>query len=146
VLRRFLEVGVELTETDEELRPLRVIGSPVSEIRLCFDLMPRETVDDWQAIAARVAGVPHALDGLRESLDEGIRRGVVAARRQAVACAQQADSWGGVTDDTTPYFIGLAEEHRAADLGHDGIANALDESARHATAAYASFGRYLVAE
>jgi uncharacterized protein (DUF885 family) len=146
VLRRYLEVGVELTETDEELRPLRVIGSPVSEIRLCFDLMPRETTDDWQAIAARVAAVPHALDGLRESLDQGVQRGVVAARRQAVACAQQADSWGGVTGDTTPYFVGLAEAHRAADLGDDGLATAIDDSAQRATAAYASFGRYLVEE
>jgi len=146
VLRRYLEVGVELMETDEDLRPLRVIGSPVSEVRLCFDLMPRETRDDWATVAARVAGVPHALDGLREALDAGVQRGIVAARRQAVACAQQADTWGGVDAETAPYFLTLVHAHDAAGIGDDGLRSRLEESARRATEAYASLGRYLVEE
>jgi uncharacterized protein (DUF885 family) len=149
VLRRYLEVGVELTETDEDLRPLRVIGSPVSEIRLCFDLMPRETRDDWETIAARVAAVPQALDGVRESLEAGVRRGVVAARRQAVACAQQADAWGGVggaNGAERPYFLGLVDEHAATDLHDEALGASLEHSAQRATEAYASFGRYLVDE
>jgi uncharacterized protein (DUF885 family) len=145
-LRRYLDVAIELMETSEDLRALRVIGSPVSEIRLCFDLMPRATPDDWATVAARVAAVPQALDGLRQSLDEGVREGVVAARRQAVACAQQADTWGGVGTDATPFFRGLVEEHDAAGMRDDGLRGSLDAAATRATAAYASFGRYLVAE
>jgi uncharacterized protein (DUF885 family) len=145
-LRRYLEVGIELTETDEELRPLRVIGSPVSEIRLCFDLMPRETADDWSTIAARVAGVPHALDGLREALDAGVQRGVVAAQRQATACARQADTWGGVDGDGTPFFLGLVDELDEAGINDGSLRPELENAARRATAAYAAFGRYLVDE
>ena len=146
VLRRYLDVGIELMETSEDLRALRVIGSPVSEIRLCFDLMPRATPDDWATVVARVAAVPQALDTLRQSLDEGVRAGVVAARRQAVACAQQADTWGGVGTDATPFFRGLVDEHDAAAIGDDGLRSSLDAAATRATAAYASFGRYLVEE
>ena len=146
VLRRYLDVAIELMETAEDLRALRVIGSPVSEIRLCFDLMPRVTVADWATVAARVSAVPQALDSLRASLDEGVREGVVAARRQAVACAQQADTWGGVGTDATPFFRGLVDEHDAAGIGDDGLRASLDAAATRATAAYASFGRYLVDE
>jgi uncharacterized protein (DUF885 family) len=145
-LRRYLELGIELTETDEDLRPLRVIGSPVSEIRLCFDLMARDTADDWDTIAARVAGVPHALDGVRDALDTGVRAGVVAARRQAVACAQQADTWGGVKREGTPFFLGLVDEYDAAAFGDRSVRPALERAAHRATDAYASFGRYLVEE
>jgi uncharacterized protein (DUF885 family) len=146
LLRRYLEVGIELTETGEELRPLRVIGSPVSEIRLCFDLMPRDTPDDWDTVVARVAAVPQALDGLREALDAGVRAGLVAAQRQAVACAQQADTWGGVQGEGTPFFLGLVEELDARSTHNAASRAMLQRAAERATSAYASFGRYLVEE
>jgi uncharacterized protein (DUF885 family) len=146
VLSRYLEVGVDLADADEDLRPLRVIGSPVSEIRLCFDLMPRATRDDWETITARVAGVPHALDSVRAALEAGIERGVVAAQRQATACAQQADTWGGVNADGAPFFEALVAEYEAKGIGDDALHNALSRAAEHATAAYAALGRYLVSE
>jgi uncharacterized protein (DUF885 family) len=146
VLRRYLEVGIELTETDEDLRPLRVISSPVSEIRLCFDLMPRATVGDWETITARVAGVPQALDGVRAALDVGVSRGVVAAQRQATACARQADTWGGVGDDGPPFFLALVDECERAGIVDGARRAELTRAAEQATAAYAAFGRYLVSE
>jgi len=146
VLRRYLEVGIELHEAGEQLRPLRVIGSPVSAIRLSFDLMPRDTERDWEVIVARTAAVPHALDTLRDGLNEGIGRGLVAARRQAVACAQQADTWGGVGSDPSPYFRRLLDEYDHAGIGNDALRLRLEDTAGLATAAYASFGRYLVDE
>jgi uncharacterized protein (DUF885 family) len=146
VLRRYLEVGIELEEAGEELRPLRVIGSPVSAIRLCFDLMPRETEEQWETIVARAAAVPHALDTLRDGLNEGVAEGLTAARRQVVACAQQADTWGDVGDDRAPYFRSLLDEYERAGVGNDALRLRLEDAAGLATAAYASFGRYLVAE
>jgi uncharacterized protein (DUF885 family) len=146
VLRRYLEVGIELQEAGEELRPLRVIGSPVSAIRLCFDLMPRETEHDWETIVARAAAVPHSLDTLRDGLNEGISEGLVAARRQTLACARQADTWGGVGDDPSPYFRGMLDEYDRAGIGDGALRQRLEDAAGLATAAYASFGRYLVDE
>jgi uncharacterized protein (DUF885 family) len=118
----------------------------VSAIRLCFDLMARETEDDWDRLVARAAAVPHALDTLRDGLNEGIAGGLVAARRQALACAQQADTWGGVGDEPSPYFRGLLDDYDGAGIGDDALRQRLEDAAGLATAAYASFGRYLVDE
>jgi len=145
-LRRFLETDEDLTESGEGLRALRVIGSPVSEIRLCFDLMPRVTEHDWETIIARVALVPQAIGGFTTALQEGMREGLVAAPRQAQACAIQADTFAGVPDDATPFFGGLVDELAAAGVGTGALRARLDDVAARATAAYASLGRFLVEE
>ena len=74
---------------------MRIIGSPVQAIRACFDLMAYDTDDDWEIVAQRMARVPDALASLEASLREGMARGIVAARRQALACADQAATWSG---------------------------------------------------
>ena len=66
VLRQHLLATIDVAEASEDLRPLRVIGSPVSDVRICFDLLARSTLEDWETIAARAAAVPHALDTLIE--------------------------------------------------------------------------------
>jgi len=118
----------------------------VSAIRLVFDLMPRDTEEQWETIVARTAAVPHALDTLREGLNEGIREGITAAARQVVACAQQADTWGGVGDEAAPYFRNLLDELDQSGIDNDALRKRLEDAAGLATAAYASFGRYLVEE
>lgn len=145
-LRRFLETDEDLAETGEDLRALRVIGSPVSEIRLCFDLMPQETEHDWETLTARVGLVPQAISGFIETLQEGVREGLFAAPRQVTACAQQADTFAGVTGSGTPFFQGLADELGASDLGLDALHTRLATDATRASEAYASLGRYLVEE
>ena len=145
-LRRFLETDADLTESGEDVRALRVIGSPVSEIRLCFDLMPRVTEHDWETIVARVALVPQAISGFTESLQAGMRDGLFAAPRQAQACATQADTFAGIADGSTPFFAGLGDELAATTVGTEALRSRLDEVAARATAAYASLGRFLVEE
>jgi uncharacterized protein (DUF885 family) len=146
VLRNHLEAGIDISETGEDLRPLRVIGSPVSDVRICFDLMPRATPADWEAIAARAAAVPHTLDTIVASLREGMRTGFVAARRQALACARQADTWGGQDKTTKPYFLELVDELDESELGAPALRSRLEEVAHRATEAYASMARFLVDE
>jgi len=146
VLRDFLDAELDLGETGEDFRALRVIGSPVSVIRMVFDLMPRETRDDWATITARVAAVPGALDGFEASLRNGIELGLVAAQRQAQACARQADTWGGVSGGTRPFFLTLVDELDRSGVDDDALRRRLDDVATRATAAYASLGRYLVSE
>jgi len=146
VLRDFLDAELDLGETGEDFRALRVIGSPVSGIRMVFDLMPRETRDDWATITARVAAVPGALDGFEASLRNGIELGLVAAQRQAQACARQADTWGGVSGGTRPFFLTLVDELDRSGVDDDALRRRLDDVATRATAAYASLGRYLVSE
>jgi uncharacterized protein (DUF885 family) len=146
VMRERLELGLVEYDAGERLRDLRVLGSPVQTVRMAFDLMPRETADDWQTVAERMALVPQGLSSIEASLAEGAAQGIVAARRQAVACTKQADTWGGLDPDTPPFFVTLVQEYEASGLGDGAFRDRLERLATRATEAYASLGRFLVEE
>ena len=57
-----------------------------------------------------------------------------------MACAQQADTWGGLDASTRPFFQALVDEYDAADLGDDALGTRLRELATRAgvSAAYLS--------
>ena len=84
-----LDGELGLIETGERERQVSILAAPPSSIRTVFDLMPRADDDDWARIAARLTKVPDALAGYRATLEEGIASGRVAARRSAVAAAEQ---------------------------------------------------------
>lgn len=148
VLRERLELAIEEREAGERLRDLRVLGSNVQSVRMAFDLMPRGTLADWEVVAERMALVPQGLSSIQDGLREGVARGVVAARRQALGCIAQCDVWGGVTsDDARPFFLTLVDELDASGLGAPAPLRArLQELATRATGAYAAMGRYLAEE
>ena len=110
VMSERLQLAVALREAEEELRALRIIGSPVQEIRSCFDLMSYDSEHDWEVAARRMARVPESIAGFETSLRTGMNRGIVAAHRQAIGCAQQAATWGGESDGT-PFFVALVAKH-----------------------------------
>ena len=145
-LERHLDTALDLADADEHVRPLRVIDSPVTGIVMCFDMMARATADDWAQIATRVGAVPAALDGLVEALREGMRQHVLAAGRQAVACARQAETFAGSSPGTVPYFAALVDEIDASDVDHPALRSDLEQAAGRATDAYGAFGRFLVDE
>jgi uncharacterized protein (DUF885 family) len=146
VLRHHVEALIDLTETGEDFRPLRIISSPVSDIRSCFDLMPRATEEEWEIVVARAAAVPHALDTVIATLREGMSRGLVAAKRQALACARQSDTWAGQGNGAKSFFLGLVDEFDAASISNPALRDRLDEVGRRAAEAYAAMGRFLVDE
>ncbi|WP_369070209.1 DUF885 domain-containing protein [Kineococcus terrestris] len=86
-----LSLEVALHEAGETLGDLNVIASPVQDLRMVFDLLPTGTAGDWADAAARLAAVPDAVAGYCASLREAASRGRVAARRQVVECAAEAD-------------------------------------------------------
>lgn len=139
VMSAQLQAALDRYDASEWTRELRVIGSPVQAIRQCFDLMPATTTQDWETIAIRMAGVPAALTSVRATLMHGLQRGVTAARRQALACAEQASVWGGEKPGTRPFFSALVENSAV-----DGtLRRSLEEAATSATHAYAELARFL---
>jgi uncharacterized protein (DUF885 family) len=74
----------------------------VHSIRQVFSLMPAVTEDDWSVIGRRMARVPTAYRGFRESLEEGARRGLLVAPRQVRTVVSQLDEWL-----LLPYFSGF---------------------------------------
>ena len=134
VMRERFALELEQYDAGEPLRDLNIIASPMQNVRQCFDLMQLDTDAEWAVAAERMRRVPEALQNIEASLREGAARGIVAARRQALACADQAATWGGRGDDV-PFFRAFAARRPDdADLA---------DAAEVATAGYAQLGAFL---
>jgi uncharacterized protein (DUF885 family) len=133
---------VEIHEAGLDLAALNVIASPVQELRMVFDLMPTGTPEEWAVIAARLAKVPQALDGLRASLLAAADHGRVSALRQVAKVADQAETWAGLHGEDG-FFTTLITG--AKDVSED-LRRELDRNARAAQEAYAELAGFLRAE
>ena len=142
VMRERLQVAIDQDQAGERLRDLRIIGSPFQSIRQCFDLMATATDADWEVIAARMERVPQALASFEAALREGQRRGVVAARRQALVCADQGATWSG-QKTARPFFETLVAKSDARGMGNATLQRRLHAAARRASEAYAQTTRFL---
>jgi uncharacterized protein (DUF885 family) len=131
-LRERLEAQLALHNTGQPLRNLRTPFGLLSHVRDSVDLLPRGSDEDWRNIAARLRAIPEMFAGWRTSLDEGLARGVLAARRQAVEGAVQADKYAAGTHDAL-----------VAGYGDGPLAAELAAAARAAHAGYAEAARYL---
>jgi uncharacterized protein (DUF885 family) len=141
----FLErvgLDVEIHEAGLDIAALNVIASPVQDVRMVFDLMPTDTPEQWAVIAARMAKVPAALDGLRLALLAAADNGRVSALRQVGKVAEQAETWAGLHGEAG-YFAKLVEG--AKDVNDD-LREELDQNARFAQEAYAELAGFLRAE
>ncbi|MGH9153490.1 MAG: DUF885 domain-containing protein [Acidimicrobiales bacterium] len=143
VMAERLSIALEQYDAGERLRDLNPVFSPLQLIRRCFDLMPTETAEHWQAVATRLAAVPEALRGAQESLRAGAATGTVAARRQVLACAEQARVWGGLTNGALPFFAELVARYDVRDNVDHSLRRALEAAASAATEAYAEASRFL---
>lgn len=130
-----LSVQLDWYEAGEWMREVRVIGSPLHAIREAFELLPRDTADDWEQVADRLGQVPRSLASWRAALAAGVRSGTVAARRQALACARHAAAIAA------GYFRGFV-----ADRPGGGLGERLTAAAEVADRAYASLADYLAGD
>jgi uncharacterized protein (DUF885 family) len=140
-LRERLEAQLALYHTGQPLRNLRTPFGLLSHVRDSVDLLPRGNDEDWRNIAARLRAIPEMFAGWRTSLDEGLARGVLAARRQAVEGAIQADKYAAGTHDALVAGYGdgplAAELAAAAGAAHAGYA----EAARYLRESYAPWAK-----
>ncbi|MDP2290236.1 MAG: DUF885 domain-containing protein, partial [Actinomycetota bacterium] len=125
-------------DAGEWMRAMRAIASPSSNLRGTFDLMPRDSTEAWENIAHRMHAVPAALAGLRATYEQGRATGKVAARRQALAAADQAATW---CDDR--WFHSLSDAAAISEHVPAALATRLQEGAALANAAYGEFAGYL---
>jgi uncharacterized protein (DUF885 family) len=139
VLRDRLSMQIDGFESGHPWRQLSNFDSPITFLRTSFDLSPRDTVEDWEHLATRMTRVPESLAGFTKSLRHGLATGEIAARRQALVCAEQAATLGGAGGSGDPYFLALA----ASPDTHGVPAERLQKSARLASAAYADLARFL---
>ncbi|CAB0485820.1 hypothetical protein CIP107503_00028 [Corynebacterium diphtheriae] len=118
VLRDRLGVELDIDAAGDNLAKLNNIESPVQTIRDTFLLMPQDTDEQRDAIAARLTHLPRALAGYKESLQVAAAAGRVAAARQVQCVIEQ------LTELTQPQSMltqlgvsGAAVEHAQAACG-----------------------------
>jgi uncharacterized protein (DUF885 family) len=102
LLRERLTAALALHEAGEGLRAVSNLFSPVHSVRQVFSMMPTQTVADWAVLARRLARVPDAYRGYRETLTVGAGQGLFAAPRQVSTVVGQLDEWLA-----GPYFAGV---------------------------------------
>jgi uncharacterized protein (DUF885 family) len=130
-LRERLEADGAWHASEEPLRQLRAPFGLLSLIHDSVELLPRGGDDQWRKVAGRLAAIPGMLASWRTSLDAGLRRGLPAARRQALESAIQADRYMGTHDALV------------ATYGDGPLAGELASAAAAADAGYAETARYL---
>jgi uncharacterized protein (DUF885 family) len=133
---------VEIHDAGLDLASLNVIESPVQNLRMVFDLMPTGTAEQWAVIAARLAKVPGALDGIRSSLLAAADKGRVSALRQVAKVAEQAEIWAGLHGEGG-FFTTLVSGAKGVS---EELRGDLERHARAAQNAYAEFAGFLRAE
>lgn len=126
-----LGLSIELHDSGESIAPLRVIASPLQSISEIFDLMPRETPQDWETIGRRLSAVPEAVAQYRESLIWRRDNGPAIQARQVQRCAEQADHTAG---ESSAFSILIADHPELA------------EQAQTARAAYGELASFLRTE
>lgn len=141
LLRERLTARLAEHDTGEDLAALRPIASPVHALQSIFLLMPTATEHDWDVVAARLAQVPAAADGFRATLEDGLRRGVRSAPRQAEAVAGQLGEWLAA-DEGRGWHAGFAARADAAGVPASLRAD-LDAAARTAAQGVDALRRWI---
>ena len=80
---------------------LDVISAPPQSLRDIFDLMGKETEEQWHNIISRLDAVPRALEQYAASVTWSAERGQVSAQRQVKAVAEQCRDQA--TDGSSTY-------------------------------------------
>ena len=88
-MRERLGLQLEIAESGWDRATLNNLASPVQSCRDIFDLMPTDTVEQWETIATRMSHVPRALEQYLETLMGAADEGHVSSRRAVQACIDQ---------------------------------------------------------
>jgi uncharacterized protein (DUF885 family) len=130
-LRERLGLEEELYAAGTDEASLNVIASPLQSMRSVYDLMAKNTADDWATIAVRLAKTPEAVASYVESLRVAAARGDVAAQRQVERCIDQATTFAAPDG----FFSDLARGARleGAPEGSDELPESLQKDLRSAT-------------
>jgi uncharacterized protein (DUF885 family) len=132
-LRERLTAQLAWHDAGEPLVSLSTPFGRISSLRDSVDLLPRAGDEAWRNIAARLTAIPRMFGSWRMSLDEGLARGMSAARRQALEGAVQAERYVGTHDALVasygdgPLAADLAVAAVAADSGYAETARYLRE-------------------
>jgi uncharacterized protein (DUF885 family) len=132
-----MDADVELHDAGFLPRLLAPLATPVHAVRMVFDILPRESAEDWAAVLRHLQAVPGALRDYRATLTENAQHGNVVARRQVLTVADQCAGWTGESD----FYAGVAAAYPDGPLAAE-----LTAAAAGASAATRDFEAFLRTE
>ncbi|MCS4485239.1 DUF885 domain-containing protein [Gleimia sp. 6138-11-ORH1] len=143
-------MAIESYENNDHLGDLNNIASPLQGIRDGFDLMPTATAADWQDIYYRMAAVPTAYAGYKESLIAGAELDLLptrvqlrAALKDLAATANEANPFARMQEEYAAWAS--SETGKSAELPTD-FATKFAAAVTDATQAASDFASWLEAE
>jgi uncharacterized protein (DUF885 family) len=139
VMSEHLRLERAFYDDGDDLLDLNNIASTFQSVRQVFDLMDTSTLEGWQNIASRLETIDAALEGYRQTLEEGRRQGKTVAVRQVKATIEQ----GRINAGPTSYFHRLPGQLAAAKIGDAKLAARIEAGAAKACAAYEALAKYL---
>lgn len=129
-------------ETDEHLRDLNNLASTLQHVRDVFDHMGKESREQWEAVTSRLEGLPIVLGQYQRRLEDGRRRGLAVARRQAAEGVRQARHAAG--EEST--LLRLTAEWEAAGLDEAALAERVGQGIAAGRNAFGALADYLEAD
>ncbi|MDH3190498.1 MAG: DUF885 domain-containing protein [Acidimicrobiia bacterium] len=103
VVAAYMQELVDAFDHGDHLRDLNHIHSPTQVVRDVFDLMPTDTDEGRANIVSRLSTVDQPLAGYRQTLQLGLDRGEVVARRQVESVIGQCRSVAAETSRFEKY-------------------------------------------
>ncbi|HET7018277.1 MAG TPA: DUF885 domain-containing protein [Streptosporangiaceae bacterium] len=150
LLKERLESQLTISEQGEQLRAISNLFGPPQGMRNVFLDMPAATADDWAVITRRMTRFADALASYRESLTEGIDRGLIAGPRVVSAVIDQLGDWTAAGDGQGWFaeFAATAggsggSSPRASTAPANGNRSELDQAAQSAIEAIADLRDWL---
>ncbi|MGO4432299.1 DUF885 domain-containing protein [Paenarthrobacter sp. RAF9] len=139
-MRERLGLELEIHESGWDAADLNNIASPAQDIRAIFDLMPTDTVEQWEHIAGRAANVPGAIEGYIVSLRTAAASGKVASARQVRIVIEQTGRYAAEDG----FFAKMASSAalNGQPLPAD-VQDRLDAGTAAARSAYSALGDFL---
>lgn len=92
VLVGWLDEELDEFEHHDWRKDMNHVWSSFQNMRDVFDVMGKDTPEQWEAIAARLDGFPGMIEGYRRCLEVGVDAGDTVALRQAQSVLEQAEA------------------------------------------------------
>ncbi|MDR2538664.1 MAG: DUF885 domain-containing protein [Bifidobacteriaceae bacterium] len=94
----------------DHLRSVNNLATPLQDVRMLFERLPRGTVEEMTKIGRKLANVAKSIDSFRASLEVGLSKNIMPAKRQVKALAKQA---ADLADPQESYYQQIANEAKA---------------------------------
>lgn len=135
VIVGWLDSQISDYESRKWVRDVNHIEGPFQNMRDSFDVMPKESQEDWDSICSRLDGFGRMLTGYRASLSVGVGAGDTVAIRQAESLMTQVEA--SASEESR--FLRFPDE--ADSVGIDSVR--VTEAADVARASCADFAEWL---